>query len=714
MMRAFAAASLKDCAALGPEIRRYFQKSFDREFLASVASRRDLWRILLPLPGIFAFVADRGDNELMIMNAALSVTVFLMSSLPQAWLLSDIVFCLLFASYIPLHSVLGFVPPSVTAPSGPALATLTMAAAGVNVWILLGFVLISYGTAPYVAYAWTVDQLLVCLYVLFLMLLIEHRATLLQGRSGLQQSGYKALISADEAASAQASRGPVDPLSSRFTADTLSRTGGANSDAEDNATPPPVEGQDFAFLNGLWARILFAKSSGPMSSIFARLTTGQRSVASTSSAPRHRFAADKVQQPGAAVHEAPYFSEREMEFLMLCNERGVHRMGRTSGLAMALHRRSYAGVLRGTVFERRKAETIDAFSEAEQEEAPASMQGLMLIQVGVVGVFYGAGIICTLVVYGILQEGIMTVAYDGTLFRYSVFLVLCNRLAAVAFAVAMAIAKGESMKNEAPLWKYLVVSLSNVYASSCQYEALKYVSFAVQMLGKSFKMMPVMIWGMIISGKSYSARDWMIALSVTLGCTEFLMTGPTHSKVDANNSFKGFLLLGGFLALDGLTSTFQEKLFKEHKTTKYNQMLYINLLSATVSMVTLLVTGELWPAAAFGFAHPRFWLDCGLLSASAVASQFFIYSQIKEFGALVFAATMNVRQVVSILVSYVKYHNPVTHLQVLGLCLIFSALFYKSIAAMLNAPSKDEKTPILADQKAVESPLGGGDAGKAV
>ena len=32
--------------------------------------------------------------------------------------------------------------------------------------------------------------------------------------------------------------------------------------------------------------------------------------------------------------------------------------------------------------------------------------------------------------------------------------------------------------------------------------------------------------------------------------------------------------------------------------------------------------------------------------------RFCIYSQIKEFGALVFAATMNVRQVVSILVSY--------------------------------------------------------------
>ena len=206
-------------------------------------------------------------------------------------------------------------------------------------------------------------------------------------------------------------------------------------------------------------------------------------------------------------------------------------------------------------------------------------------------VFYGAGIIGTLVLYGILQEGIMTVAYDGNLFQYSVFLVLCNRLAAVMFAVCMAASKGESMRNAAPLWKYLVVSLSNVYASSCQYEALKYVSFAVQMLGKSFKMMPVMIWGIIIAGKAYSGRDWLVALAVTLGCTEFLMTGPTHSKLDAGNSFKGFLLLGCFLALDGLTSTFQEKLFKEHKTTKYNQMLYINGLSATVSLVTLLATG---------------------------------------------------------------------------------------------------------------------------
>mmetsp|Transcript_12663 Transcript_12663/g.21757 ORF Transcript_12663/g.21757 Transcript_12663/m.21757 type:complete len:338 (-) Transcript_12663:189-1202(-) len=317
-------------------------------------------------------------------------------------------------------------------------------------------------------------------------------------------------------------------------------------------------------------------------------------------------------------------------------------------------------------------------------------------------VLYGMGIIGFLVLYGIFQEGIMTVPYNGHLFKFSVFLVLCNRLAAVIFAVFMAYAKGENMKNQAPIWKYLIVSLSNVYASSCQYEALKYVSFAVQMLGKSFKMMPVMIWGMIISGKSYSARDWAVALAVTLGCTEFLMTGPTASKVDSGSSFKGFLYLGGFLFLDGLTSTFQEKLFREHNTTKYNQMTYINLLSACVSAVTLMLTGDMLPAITFGIEHPKFFIDSAFLSGAAVASQWCIYSQIKEFGALVFAATMNVRQVVSILVSYLKYHNPVTGFQIIGFVAIFSALFYKSFASILDSKNPEKKPLVLGDRKVIE------------
>jgi len=313
--------------------------------------------------------------------------------------------------------------------------------------------------------------------------------------------------------------------------------------------------------------------------------------------------------------------------------------------------------------------------------------------------FYGFGVIASLLVYGVLQERIMSVEYGGELFTLSVFLVLMNRVAAVVFSIGMALWKGEELVPKAPIWKYLIISFSNVYASTCQYEALKYVSFAVQMLCKSFKMMPVMVWGMIIVGKRYGMRDWAVALAVTLGSTEFMMTGPTSSSDDTSSSIYGFLFLLAFLALDGLTSTMQEKLFKEHQVSKYNQMSYVNGLSAITSLTTLIFAGQLFPSFAFGARHPEFWTDAIVLSASAVSGQFFIYSQVKEFGALCFAATMNIRQVLSIILSYIRYHNPITGLQVVGLFVIFSALFYKSIMAMLEAPTKDEKMPILKTDK---------------
>merc|ERR1719238_2080850 len=117
-------------------------------------------------------------------------------------------------------------------------------------------------------------------------------------------------------------------------------------------------------------------------------------------------------------------------------------------------------------------------------------------------------------------------------------------------------------------------------------------------------------------------------------------------------------------------------------------MLYVNLGSCLISSATLILSGSLSSAVGFASAHPAFIGDAGCLSAAAVSGQWFIYSQVKEFGALVFAATMNVRQVVSILLSYAKYGHTITSLQVLGLMLVFAALFYKSFGGMFAPPQK--------------------------
>lgn len=309
--------------------------------------------------------------------------------------------------------------------------------------------------------------------------------------------------------------------------------------------------------------------------------------------------------------------------------------------------------------------------------------------------FYASGVIGTLLVYGVVQERVMTHTYGSppVMFGDSVFLVFLNRVFAVAFALIMVTFHGEPFSNKAPLWKYGAISFSNVYASTCQYEALKYVSFPVQMLGKSFKMMPVMVWGMIVAGKRYTSLDWGVALCVTGGVTECLLTGPIVSGDDKGNSSKGLALLALFLFLDGFTSTMQEKLFKQYTVTKYNQMLYVNLGSVLLSSITLFTSGGMVRAIAFCQAYPAFMYDASIISTSALGGQWFIYSQIKEFGALVFAATMNVRQVVSIIVSYIQYGHSITMMQVIGLCGIFGSLFYKSYIGFMEPAA--EKAPLV-------------------
>jgi len=306
-----------------------------------------------------------------------------------------------------------------------------------------------------------------------------------------------------------------------------------------------------------------------------------------------------------------------------------------------------------------------------------------------------------LLAYGLLQEKIMSGTYDGERFQDSVFLVFVNRVVALLFATVMALIHKEGLMNVAPMWKYVAISVSNVYASSCQYEALKYVSFPVQMLGKSFKMMPVMVWGMAVGGKSYKLMDWIVALAVTGGVTEFLLTGPTSAVPGYKTSLIGMCLLALFLMLDGFTSAYQEVLFKEYKTSKYNQMIWINLGSCLVSSITVLLGDSLGISVTFMRSHPAFLADALLLSVAAVAAQWFIYSQVKEFGALVFAATMNVRQVVSILSSYITYGHTITGLQVCGLVLVFAVLFLKSMVSLMSSRSeRSERSPLVAKKRA--------------
>merc|ERR1739848_583555 len=227
------------------------------------------------------------------------------------------------------------------------------------------------------------------------------------------------------------------------------------------------------------------------------------------------------------------------------------------------------------------------------------------------------------------------------------------------------------------MYKYSYCSLSNVMSSWFQYEALKFVSFPTQVLGKACKVIPVMIMGKFVSGNKYSMFEWFTALLLSVGVSFFLFGTPPDPKKAAgadSTSLSGLFLMVGYMGFDSFTSNWQGQLFKEYKMTSFQMMLGVNIFSTTFTFGSLLQRGTLFTSIAFILRHAQFMTHCVILSICSAVGQLFIYYTIGQFGAVIFVIIMTTRQALAILLSCVIYGHPVTVVGVVGILTVFLAL----------------------------------------
>lgn len=337
--------------------------------------------------------------------------------------------------------------------------------------------------------------------------------------------------------------------------------------------------------------------------------------------------------------------------------------------------------------------------------------------------FFSVGIVVNLLIYGLWQEKIMSRPYhtgfnfgeylsafsDLTLslkdpnawptdldyFESSLMLVLVSRIFGLIFALVMMISMREPFGLQASVFQYMLISMSTVVASTCQFEALKYVTFTLQILGKSFKMFPMMLWGFLILKKSYRTLDWTVALFFTGGVIAYLVGGGIAPEHTVGTVWWGIGLLASFIVLDALTSWHQDRLFAESGNSKYNQMLYINAFSAVLAVVIIFIRGEWRETFTFCQEHPTVAVDASIMSVSAVLAQWFVYAQMHSFGTMAFVVTMNLRQILSVVASIIVYHHSVTHLQTAALAVCCWSLLWQVLGG--NWPSTGERAPLLKD-----------------
>jgi solute carrier family 35 (adenosine 3'-phospho 5'-phosphosulfate transporter), member B2 len=323
-------------------------------------------------------------------------------------------------------------------------------------------------------------------------------------------------------------------------------------------------------------------------------------------------------------------------------------------------------------------EKLDAASQAAQANSVSkTIAGECILLM-----FCFLGLMTSYLTWGVLQEKIMTREYIGndgktkSFFKDSQFLVFANRILALVIAVAYLLLRRET-RHRAPLFKYSYASFSNIMSAWLQYEALKFISFPTQVLAKSCKIIPVMIMGRIISRNKYEFYEYIVAIAISVGMVFFLSGSYDHSKHTPITTITGLFLLCLYMIFDSFTSNWQSEIFKSYGITSLQMMAGVNLFSTMFTAASLFVQGGFSEGIQFSSEHPKFLVDCIILSVSSAVGQLFIFYTIAKFGAVVFTIIMTLRQAVAILLSCLIYQHDISPLGVVGILIVFLAIFIR-------------------------------------
>mmetsp|Transcript_7839 Transcript_7839/g.22682 ORF Transcript_7839/g.22682 Transcript_7839/m.22682 type:complete len:403 (-) Transcript_7839:548-1756(-) len=317
-------------------------------------------------------------------------------------------------------------------------------------------------------------------------------------------------------------------------------------------------------------------------------------------------------------------------------------------------------------------------------------------------IFCFCGLQASYLTWGYMQELIMTTQFvptervpDGT-FPSAAFCVFSNRFLAVIVAViAVRIKHGAVFaNNKAPLMAFTPCALSNTMSSWSQYASLKFVSFPVQTVFKSSKIIPVMIMGRFLKGTNYPLGQYGEAFLITTGVAIFSIFSKSSDK-ETETELLGLLFLLMYIVFDSFTSQWQDKIYVQYgreNVDPYQMMLGVNISAICITTAGLILSGDFPIVYEFLQANPlalRYNIITAITSASG---QLCIFYTIKEFGPIVFTIVMTTRQMISICISSVVFQHPISIKASLGAVIVFSVLFYQIRRKYLARLQKQKNT----------------------
>uniref|UniRef100_A0A1B6JGM3 Adenosine 3'-phospho 5'-phosphosulfate transporter 2 n=1 Tax=Homalodisca liturata TaxID=320908 RepID=A0A1B6JGM3_9HEMI len=287
-----------------------------------------------------------------------------------------------------------------------------------------------------------------------------------------------------------------------------------------------------------------------------------------------------------------------------------------------------------------------------------------------------AGVLVFYLIYGYLQELIFTV--EG--FKpYGWYLTLVQFAFYSVFGFAECGLNGDT-KRHIPLQTYMLLALLTLGTMGFSNSSLGYLNYPTQVIFKCCKLIPCLIGSILIQQKKYGLLDYVAAAALSLGLTLFTLA---DSQLSPNFDIIGVVMISCALVCDAVIGNVQEKSMRAHGASNTEVVLYSYSIGFVYLLVTMVLTGALWPGLSYCSQHPVIYIYALLFSISGYLGIQIVLTLVQTCGALVAVTVTTCRKAVTIILSFLFFAKPFTFQYVWSGLLILLGIY-------LNVLSKNK------------------------
>ncbi|CAG8469370.1 9684_t:CDS:1 [Diversispora eburnea] len=337
-------------------------------------------------------------------------------------------------------------------------------------------------------------------------------------------------------------------------------------------------------------------------------------------------------------------------------------------------------------------------------------------------VFTVLGIYGCFLTWGVLQERVSTTPYydeEGTKpqrFRYFIFLnTIQSSMASIsAFFYIRIVGKqlipvihNSNLSLSTLLLRFLQVSFLGVIGSPFGYASLKHIDYLTLVLGKSCKLIPVMLMNIILYRKKFPLYKYVVVVLITMGVSGFMLLHPVSENKKktpvSTSSLYGLALLTISLLIDGITNSTQDDIFHKYKISGQQMMFFMNLFSTILMFIWLLFpwNPELGNALTFCHLFPNVIKDILLFSLCGAIGQCFIFYALENFGSFFLVTTTVTRKLFTILLSVFCFNHELNWGQWVAVGLVFLGIGLEAFYKPKSIP-KDEILEFKEDYESIK------------